>query len=416
MFKPYTKYKVPYLLSLALSLVLAAMIMLSVYINRASKLARQIKVINKLAGAGVEAQNNAVIPLTWDSSTGTYLISLLIGNDTVTAAFDTGSAECIIATEKCDSCTSSVYSPAPPASAIVDSQSPSSLCQSKKYYGSQTDTVQMYSDTVTIQRVLATPCAKQSTVEVGTKPPEPIIIPDFPIGGIIRNTGSSSSNVFGISGIKCVTKAADGQEYLLPSCQTTEESQFISSLLESFRRQSSRTGTLVWSISVAPSRSDGAIVGFASRPPACEAGKGQVVYTPAVKTIPDAPESLAVPWMYYTIEVTQATDIAGNPYPGFPKYLLVDTGTSAFLVPGSQSTVSSLNTNGLVLTLAGPGNSTLKWEPTKDPQDNNIFSLMAPALATGFSASQSVGIMGCLAMRGRYIEFTFGKPRMVGFA
>lgn len=391
-------------LILCLVLSVVAIILLSVYINRVVKQAPK----QKLAGAALPSNTQPVIPLAWSSETGTYNITFQVGVDTITAAFDTGSAQFIVATDNCTTCTGAAYVPtkSPTAKAILNTSD--SLCRLTKYYGSQTDTIQMYSDTVSIPRIFAGTCT--GAVTGSPTQPAPIVIQDFPVGGIMTNSGNTSTNVFGMSGVQCVTRAQNGQ-YLMPTCQVTESPQFISSLIESFSIESAKKSVpMIWSIKFAPIRDNGAVVSFGSLPYAC---KVRVAYTPAVSVLPNTTSALAsTPWRYYVIEVESATTYIGEvPLPNFPKYLMIDTGTTQFEIPNTTSAVT-LQSQGLVITLANSNGSKLFWTGT----DNDLFANMPDSLASNFSSDHQVGILGCFAMLGRYIEFTFGSPRMIGFA
>ena len=412
------QYQTPFVLSFCLTGALALIVMLAVFIARQAQAARVP--VNRLGGAGFASKYSSVIPLSWDPDVAVYNITFMVGNNQITAVWDSGSADLVIATDSCTSCGGAPYYPSQSSTSVAlineaAAGDGDSLCQTVKTYGSQRDTVQMYSDTVNIPRAFATPCSAVPVTAAGEEGPKPIIINSFPIGGVVANTGATSANVFGMSGVMCVTQQ-DGK-YVLPSCQLTDTPQFISSLLATYALEAEKGAKpLLWSIHFAKDRDDGALVAFESRPPTCGTA---VAYTPAVATLSDSTSDfIRVPWRYYVIEVERATSYDGRiVYDKFPRFLLVDTGTSAFMVP-SGTTAKTLNTHGLLLNLAHANGAALSWSASvKDTRDGSpMFENMSESVATQFSKSHSVGIMGCLAMRGRYIEFTFGTPRMIGFA
>jgi hypothetical protein len=368
-----------------------------------------------------------VIHLTWNDDTKTYDIQLVIGTNKVSAAFDTGSAQLVVRTSDCKSCTGSSYVPTDSTSsrAILNTNTggnKKTLCRTSIAYVSQTDTLQIYSDTVSFPRVLATNCTADLSTLSRTSP---LVVKEFPIGGIIANTGHSSVNVFGMSGVMSTNQATPGQadKYLMPSCQETSEATYESPVLQAI--STNTTVPLVWSIRFAAHRADGALVSFGTTQ-RCGSVAPDLKVTKCVRSLPDAPSALVgTPWRYYVIHVRSATT-AVNTYPlqDFPEYLLVDTATTQFMVPGNTS-VDILTQYGLILTLENEEGSTLTWAGSQeaqgveledyDPSDTALFTHMSDQIASEFSLSGSVGILGALAMRGRYMEFAFGSIRTIAF-
>lgn len=381
---------------------------------------------DKLADSGMTDKKQPhvtllpVIPLVWDSSTGTYNISIYVGTDFVHAAFDTGSAQFVVTTDECKTCSGSIYIPtrSPSAFAVLDGASSKdrhALCRASISYVSQSDTLQIYGDTVTIPRTLAPDCLgrpRYSSEDVA-----PITVTHFPVGGIIANTGHSSVNVFGMSGV--MTEARDPRDsslYILPSCQTSTEPIYESPILQAISMYNRGLDEpMVWSMRFAHDRADGASVMFRKSKNACDR---PLFHTPAVRVIPDAPSKLVgTPYRYYVIEVESAATYHGSvPLPSFPRYLLVDTATTQFMVPAKTS-VDTLRKKGLVLTLASSGGSKLEWPGSRedDHYGTSMYTEMPDGVASEFSHSHNVGILGNLAMRGRYIEFVFEHPRTIGF-
>lgn len=412
------EFRTMFVMTWLMALAIAGVAMMSVFIQRQNRVTYISKQL--LGGAGIISKYVSVIPLSWNPDAGIYNITFMVGTNQVTAAFDTGSAELVVATEQCNTCTGAPYVPtqSPTSVALLDSQSDSqSLCRSVKSYGSQQDTVQVYSDDVSIPRVIATPCSYTPVTVAGQRQPQPIIIKGCPVEGIISNTGSSSLNVFGVCGVQCVSMTPDHQ-FELPTCQVSESPQFISPIIETFALEAAKTSTvMVMGIAFAPHRDDGAIVTFQPRPMTCER---PVAYTPAIKNIPAAPSDLVgTDWRYFVVKVLSATSYNGKTtYTGFPEYLMIDTGTTNFMLPSSVS-ADDITRQGLVITLADASNAKLSWSNSVEDSidgSTSMFTNMPDSLSRSFSTDMNVGIMGCLAMRGRYIEFTFGTPRMIGFA
>ena len=404
-------------------------------------------------GAAANANAIKVIPITWDTSSEEFCVTVLLGHDTVQAAMDTGSAKFVVATTACGTCSGVAYDPESSSTAmtLLDPRKvaasgvtalPSStatpqqleefaqvLCSSTQNYGSQTDVIQAYQDVVSFPRRIVQKTTLCSTAASGidaaleatvSSPGPPLVITDFPIEGIVRNTGTSSVNVMGLSAVRAQTTiVVDGRtEYLMPSCQVTPVQAFESPVIQAVAAYCSANGLpIVWSAFFGDTT--GFIV-FAAVELACI----NVTYANMVPVLQSAPTALVrAPYRYYVVGVTSMAvgplDGPWTPVIGAPKQLLVDTGTSQFLLPGpsAPATVASLNAlpvgQVLVVTLDGGAadDTTLVYHP--DPR--TVFGVMPDALAQQFSSSMDVGILGNLAMRNRYIEFDITHAR-VGFA
>lgn len=365
-----------------------------------------------ISGGGIPAP--PVISLFFDAPSSSYRAAFTVGKDNVNAAFDSGSAQFIVATTSCNACSGPTYDPKKSnASSIKDlTGSSNSSCKTTLSYASQSSTVQLFADTLAFARVPEPPC-KGSTQQIGQQAVSDLVITDFPVGGILINSGSTAANVLGMSGVMTTTKSSDGSKYLLPTCQYSDTPAFESPVLQSIAEYNKSIGEAnLWSVRFAQARSDGASVSFRKNVNSC----GIVQYTDAVRVIPDAPSALVgTPWRYYVVKVNAATTYSGESLPNFPQYLLVDTGTSQFLVPGATS-ADTLQSQGLVLTL--DGGVKLTWQTPSGYNNGsvNLFANMGDDLAQAFSTSSNVGIMGNMAMLGRYIEFTLDMPRKIGFA
>ena len=414
----------------------------------------------------------AAIPLHWNDATKTYDISFTVGKSVVSAAFDTGSAATIIRTPACSSCSvASVYDPAASSTsrAILSSNGTGfndvrKLCRASISYVSQTNVLQMYSETVIFNRVMVSSCAKGSgeAAPVAAVAP-PLIITDFPVGGMVESTGGHASvNVFGISGVKSTNHALLGapDSYPTSTCKDTSTSTYEAPILESIATETN--SPFKWSVRFSANRKKGgALVAFGNSQTCLTDAPLQTVR--ALRVLPNAPSDMvATPWRYYVIEVLHARSFyvagadnetgtepnggaacagagagsttagCGTPYPDFPKYLILDTATTQFMVPGEGNSISQLTDYGLIITLNNAEKSELRWSGRKSasqeeqdedygPVETPLFGRMSQAIASEFSdivPCGNVGILGALAMRGRYIEFSFAdaEHRSISFA
>lgn len=396
----------------------------------------------ELAGGAALGTTN-VIPLVWNASAGIFEVQFTAGKGQVSAAFDTGSARFIV---------DKGYTPSDKALAIVDPrkvpdllelsdselddlrQQPDVLCSTEVAYVSQTDKVQMVQDDIAFPRKEvqdAELCVRDvDTVVADASDANPFVITDFPIGRVVQSTGTSL-NVFGMSPVQSATIIKiDGQQYyLLPYCQTerkqsNKRAPYESALLEALARYYEAINhPLVWSMFVGDK--DGFMV-FADMRLACL----DVKYSPMVRTLSNSTSALvSTPYRFYVVNVesiqigTRGDPSSLRALPSPPKQVLVDTGTTQFLLPGSTgalnaSALSNLSSDQVaVLTLQG--GVVITYGPD-DLQYNiggrsrPVFADMPDNVARTFSTNLDVGIMGITAMRHMYIEYDLSQLR-VGF-
>lgn len=407
--------------------VTALAVLLATLPNRETTCRRRAMI--ELAGAAIPLPTD-VIPLTWNGSV--YEATFQVGSDTVSAAFDTGSARFIVATDACTTCTGQAYSPDKSAAAltlydprVTGAPAP---CSADVTYGSQTDVVQMYRDTVTFPRktlastVVCTGGSVDAAVAAAPNAAA-LTITDFPVGGITSNTGTSSLNVLGMSGVLSVTKITENgtSMYLLPSCETSPVAVFESATLQAVSMYCQSQGiSTVWSMMV------GDTTGFVLFAPLHSAACPNVQYVPMVESLVNASSSLvSTPWRYYVVSVI-GLDIDGRAQPIPPNFqVFLDTGTTQFEIPGPNAasiagalnsmqpgqTATLLLTNGAKVTLTSAVASYMDANGNTQP----TFAAMPDDYASAFSSQLNVGIFGASAMRGLYLEFDL-STRRVGFS
>jgi hypothetical protein len=107
--------------------------------------------------------------------------------------------------------------------------------------------------------------------------------------------------------------------------------------------------------------------------------------------------------------------------PNFPKYMMVDSGTTSVLIPGpsASSNVAALNSisPGTQAVLVLVGNVVITYgtaDVVFGAQSNAVFQPMDDGTATAFSSNQDVGILGCTGLRNLYVEFNLSK-NIIGF-
>lgn len=411
---------------------------------------------NTLAGSGdaesaVSSGLTKVIPLQWQASASIYVANFKVGVSSIEAAFDTGSARFIVATNQCGSCSGRRYDPAASnvAIALIDPRKEENLtgvflnkedlakyeavlCTTQVSYVSQTDKLQMYQDTVTFPRsaISQTQLCSRSVDQVMTSGTgaAPLVITDFPVGGIVGNTGSSSLNVLGMSGVLSITTIErDGRtEYLLPSCQTSREVAYESALIEAIAMfYRSRSMPVIWSQYIGDSTG---FMLFAPLRLACLDTK----FTPMIKTLTNASSALVrTPWRYYVVPVLKIEAGKQNKdrstyttLPNPPKYVLIDTGTTQFLLPGASGAINASHLSRLEadeLAIVTLGTSAEPIEIVYSQEDitynttfgrRNVFSSMPDSMANVFSSNKDIGIMGVTGMRHMYIEYDLTKRRL----
>ncbi len=403
----------------------------------------------RLAGATVApgaavTTASQVMPLSWSTTAYVYTINVTVGASTVTAVLDTGSAKFIVATDDCAPCSGARYEPAKSSTSVLildprktegksvpatvttanAAEYTTLLCTLQSSYVSQTDSIRMYQDTVTLARTGISPpslCnAPVDTVLNGGSATTPLSITNFPVGGIFASTGTTSLNVMGMSGVQAATKTTlNGQElYIMPSCQTTTQPVYESAVIESLAMYAATAGTdVVWSHLFGTAT--GCLLFGALRLPCLS-----IQYVPMVATLPNATSTLvSTPYRYYAVPVQSIRagrdEASLQPVAGAPKYMLVDTGTTQVLTPGSIS--DDLNSNAVVVITLGSGSQTATLT-YQTPQSKTyagglqyIFADMPGSTAAIFSTAQDVGILGCCAMRNYYVEYNL-TSHVIGFA
>jgi hypothetical protein len=385
-----------------------------------------------LAGAGSAAALAPaaldVIPLRWDPQALVYMVTLQVGANTVDAAFDTGSALFVVATSACSSCTGALYDPAASKAslALYDPRgAKNTLCQSVIAYGSQTDTITMFRDTLTFARkslaqpsVLCTTKSPSVALRVAGAGPT-FVVDAFPVAGVTNNTGSSSLNIFGMSSVLSVSRL--GKYYLLPSCQLSTQPADESAMLQAVAGYLANTAPnvdMVWSMAL--DESGGFFLFSALRLPCLD-----VCYTPLVQSLPTANSELSrSPRRYYVVRVARwvvTSNGVTRALPGAPAQLVVDTGTTNCMLPAAAAAVMSGLSGGdvAVLTLASAPSTTCAPTLTFTAASTTfgaagipVFSAMPDDLSQTFSSDGSVGILGATAMRGLYFEFNLTQQRL----
>ena len=387
---------------------------------------------------------NKVIPLFWDGDASIYLVNFRVGTSNVSAAFDTGSARFVVATQAlAGGAVGSYYntSTSPTSIPVIDPRS-NQPCQASIAYVSQTDVIQVYQDTVIFPRLMMDSndlCTMQITpVLQQSNPASPLTIEKFPVGGIVQSGGQSSLNVLGMSGVMSVTKW-NGQ-YLLPSCLTSPTPAHESALVQAFASYyETSSQDVIWSMMLGtppffpPSSSTSSssatqvsgMVVFAPLVIPCITP----VFTPMVSSLTNASSALsATPYRYYIVEVMYcAIGVIGSDLstytklPNFPKYMMVDSGTTSVLIPGpsASSNVAALNSisPGTQAVLVLVGNVVITYgtaDVVFGAQSNAVFQPMDDGTATAFSSNQDVGILGCTGLRNLYVEFNLSK-NIIGF-
>lgn len=167
----------------------------------------------------------------------------------------------------------------------------------------------------------------------------------------------------------------------------------------------------------------------------------QPVFTPMVASLPTAPGLGGTPYQYYVVQVeycaigkTADAISTYTKFPNFPKYLLVDSGTTLCLLPGMDAASTCASINGVasdeMVILVLKNNVTITYQSTdvsyqapagtgSDTSRENVFSAMDDGTASNFSVKNAdgnfdVGILGCTALRNLYVEFNLTQ-KTIGF-
>jgi hypothetical protein len=401
-----------------------------------------------LQGSGQTIQRaaisqNKIIPLFWQDDGLLYEVHLTAGKSKVTAAFDTGSTNFIVATP---ASSSTNYYDTSTGKSITKADG--SSCVNTVSYVSQSNTVQVFLDTLSFpQKVIQSQelCTQNVTrvVNDGTSSQNFTISP-FPVGATIKTTGASSMNVLGMAGVM--------QTEIASICKTFPQPVHVSPVIRSFAKyyqnlkqtDPSANADVVWSMMLGTPQSftggstaddDTEAAGFIVFGPLSVPSCLAPVFTPMVPTLPSAPGIGSNPYQYYVVEVVSCSigkiaDAIGpyTKFPNFPTYLLVDTGTTLCLIPGisGAATTQAINNVGademVLLTLKGGVVITYQAGDVKyqsGGQMANVFQAMDDATAANFSTvdsngNYSVGILGCTAMRNLYVEFNLSNST-IGF-
>lgn len=390
------------------------------------------------SSAGPQIDMNLVIPLYWaGAQSGTlYNIQFTAGNGLVTAAFDTGSSRFVI---------TSGYEPSSTATPVTNPLT-GQPCTSTVAYVSQSDTVSVFSDTVSFPGTnLKTPllCSMQVADAIGQSPAgPPIVVQSFPVAA-----GSATSpgglNVFGMSAVLTTTTVpnphSSATAYISPACTVTSQPVYESALLQTLAKYYTPAGSdVVWSMMVGRPPVDyaSAPAGFLAFGPV-RTSCMPMQSTPMVPQLVNAAPGIAsTPGRYYVVEVLYAA-IGGTTAPlssytkftGFPAFLLIDSGTSLVQIPGGNApqTCAAINAlqpgtqviivlQGDVVLTYGPNDVTYQTGPGTS---SGVFQPMPDSEASQFSSLYDTGILGCVGQWGLLVEYnltkkiiSFGQPTL----
>lgn len=392
-----------------------------------------------------------VLPLSWTGTEGTlYTVTLTPGAGQgatpVTAALDTGSSRVVLL---------SGYTPRPGVSQVAN-PSTGGPCTSTIAYVSQTATVTVVEDTVSLPRVQVAPNDLCNTnvagVMANAASAGSLTITNFPIA---QGRGSAGAiNVFGMSAVRSSTTVdptglltnvapctagagvppGSSDLYVTPDCFTSTSPQYESPLLQVLAASAAAAGTdVVWSLMLgkpAVENVDATPAGFLAFGPVATPACMTMQYTPLVPCLPNASSALGTTRdRYYVVEVTRAAVGAigaplgtYTPVP-FPAYMLLDSGTSLVQLPqsGYASTVSLMNsvvtspTQQVVVVLQGDVTLTYAAKDVSyGPGKNGAFQAMPDGVASQFSSRMDTGILGAVGLWGTLLEFNLTKG-VVGF-
>jgi hypothetical protein len=382
--------------------------------------------------------NTNVIPLCWDPSINEYVINFYAGKALVQAAFDTGSARFVVATEVSAAPGTQYYNPnSSSAVALTDPRS-GQACEFNIAYVSQTDTIRVYHDTVSFPEVTVDTgrlCAETVTAMVSTSAaaPTPLTVDPFPVAAVVSS--GQTINVFGMSSVKSSTQITQNgqQQYLLPSCQVTPTPQYEAAIIENFSQYyTSKSADVIWSMMLGTAATTASVTQIAGM---VAFGPIQIPcmipqFTPMVPSLPNANSQLSrTPNRYYVVQVLYAAmGTAGSglssftKLSGFPSYLVVDSGTTNVMLPGPQASANCQTINALhgdselVIMLQGNVGITYRQaDVTYNGGASNVFAVMDENTANVFSTNMDVGILGSTGMRNLYVEFNLTQAS-IGFA
>jgi hypothetical protein len=372
------------------------------------------------------------LPLYWNPNLGVYMARLTIGAKNgakIWTAVDTGSSRFVVNMYDYDG--SGTGAPlADPRDADAKQ------CTATVTYVSQTSNLQMFTDTLLFPQHeidWSTLCTGQPVSVSQTV----LAIDDFAIG-VSKSSGLPGGhnhvNVLGLSAVRTheKSKIAGKHTYFLPSsCQTSEMPAYESPVVRAAHALlQKRDLPLVWAICFLNISGEHehamrprAFISFGPVRLPCLTPS----YTPMVSELQRASSAMGrVPGRYYVIEVEKCVcgDASGSllPLKGFPKYLLVDTGTTQFLLPGRHGNQNAAALNGLAanqrayIVLVGGATIPFHNDNVSYNDDNApVFGVLEDSVARNFSEDLDTGIFGCTAMRDMYIEFDCARQR-IGFA
>ena len=375
------------------------------------------------------------LPLYWNPNLGVYMAKLTIGaknGSKIWTAVDTGSSRFVVNMFDYDGTSTGVP--------LVDPRDAGAKqCTSTVTYVSQTSNLEMFTDTLLFPQHeidWSTLCSGQPVSMSQTT----LAIDNCAIG-VSKSSGLPGGhnhvNVLGLSAVRTHVKSkiAGKQGYYLPaSCQVSETPTYESPVVRAAHAMLHKRGRpLVWAVCFVnmharhyDSTQPHAFIAFGPVRQPCL----HPLYTPLVPELHRASTAMGrVPGRYYVVQVEkcvygdETAPISELPsLDGFPRYLLVDTGTTQFLLPGRQGSTNAAILNGItarqrayVMLIGGVTipfcNHTVSYNDDNAP----VFAPLEDSIAHNFSKDLDTGIFGCTAMRGMYIEFDCAHER-IGFA
>lgn len=379
---------------------------------------------------------NKIIPLFWEPAGLLYEVHFSAGKSVISAAFDTGSTNFIVSTA---AASSSNFYDSSTGTPVVGPDG-KGTCTTTVNYVSQSNTVQVFLDTLSFRNKLiqsSTLCTKDvtSVVTAGADAAD-FQITQFPVGATVRSTGASPMNVLGMAAVQATS---------IPSvCKSYSTPAYVSPVIQSFAEHyqgltppkdviwSMMLGTPASFITKRTGKDDSQPAGFMVFGP-MSVDCLTPVFTPMVAQLPSAPGLGGTPYQYYVAQVqycaigtTGAAVSTYTKFPSFPKYLLIDSGTTLALIPGSAAaaTCAAINAVGpqqtVILVLHGDVTITYQAADVTYQASNGagststekVFQAMDSTTAANFSTTEDVGILGCTALRNLYVEFNLSSKQM----
>ncbi len=377
------------------------------------------------------------LPVYWNADLGVYMAKLIIGQASnpshIWTAVDTGSARFVVNHSDYDGSTAGAKPLQDPREKANNKQ-----CTATVTYVSQVSNLLLFTDTVVFPQIeidLASLCGSKA-IPVAEKV---LALQDIAIGVSKPPPGQTHEhvNVFGLSAVKAHEKVRiqDKQAYFIPSsCQTSAKPAYESPVLQAAHLLLQERGLpLVWAVCFLGNETQDdagphAFISFGPVRLPCF----RAAFTPMVPSLRRASSEMGrAPGRYYVVEVDRCVHGPRDrpmseltPLKGFPKYLLIDTGTTQFLLPGTHGTENARTLNSLApsecayvilangaVTIPFHGNDVMYGGADSMP----VFGILEDAVARNFSLDLDTGIMGCTSMRSMYIEFDCDRQR-IGFA